>query len=210
MFCKSGPRMTDSWVRDISQFIFHLLHSLQVKHVVCVCFCGQLHALTSCFHVFWVAIFHDLLLLLLLHTHTRLTALCLGLPGWAGSRKTNLDFTDARDSEWQWRQLGHMQVCILLQTDYYYYFNGVFSRTPWSLGKPVPSTRKAKPVWIYEARDDEVSVCSGISWTICKQSACPSRQITTPTHQLSIFTSRMLFLTPSQQCESTEGISVTD
>ena len=24
--------------------------------------------------------------------------------------KTNLDFTEARDSEWQWHQLGHMQV----------------------------------------------------------------------------------------------------
>jgi len=31
--------------------------------------------------------------------------------------KTNLDFTEARDSEWQWYQLGHMQVCISLQTD---------------------------------------------------------------------------------------------
>jgi len=31
--------------------------------------------------------------------------------------KTNMDFTEARDSEWQWHQLGHMQVCILLQTD---------------------------------------------------------------------------------------------
>ena len=31
--------------------------------------------------------------------------------------KTNLDFTEARDSEWQWHQLGHMQVCTLLQTD---------------------------------------------------------------------------------------------
>jgi len=29
--------------------------------------------------------------------------------------KTNLDFTEARDSEWQWHQLGHMQVCTLLQ-----------------------------------------------------------------------------------------------
>jgi len=28
--------------------------------------------------------------------------------------KTNLDFTGARDSEWQWHQLGHMQVCISL------------------------------------------------------------------------------------------------
>ena len=31
--------------------------------------------------------------------------------------KTNLDFTEARDSEWQWHQLGHMQVCTSLQTD---------------------------------------------------------------------------------------------
>ena len=31
--------------------------------------------------------------------------------------KTNLDFTEARDSEWQWHQLGHMQICISLQTD---------------------------------------------------------------------------------------------
>jgi len=33
--------------------------------------------------------------------------------------KTNLDFTEARDSEWQWHQLGHMQVCVSLQTDNY-------------------------------------------------------------------------------------------
>jgi len=31
--------------------------------------------------------------------------------------KTNLDFTEARDSEWQWHQLGRMQVCTSLQTD---------------------------------------------------------------------------------------------
>ena len=31
--------------------------------------------------------------------------------------KTYLDFTEARDSEWQWYQLGHMQVCTSLQTD---------------------------------------------------------------------------------------------
>ena len=31
--------------------------------------------------------------------------------------KTNLDFTEARDSEWQWNPLGHMQVCTLLQRD---------------------------------------------------------------------------------------------
>ena len=31
--------------------------------------------------------------------------------------KTNLDFTGARDSEWQRHQLGHMQVCTSLRTD---------------------------------------------------------------------------------------------
>ena len=31
--------------------------------------------------------------------------------------KTNLDFTEAKDSEWQWHQLGHMQVYTSLQTD---------------------------------------------------------------------------------------------
>jgi len=30
--------------------------------------------------------------------------------------KTHLDFAEARDSKWQWHQLGHMQVCTLLQT----------------------------------------------------------------------------------------------
>ena len=48
------------------------------------------------------------------YTHSLLTALCLGQPRWAS---TNLDFTEARDSEWQWHQLGHMQVCTSLQAD---------------------------------------------------------------------------------------------
>ena len=51
-------------------------------------------------------------------THTCLTAPFPGLPRWARYQKgkTNLDFTEARDSEWQWHQLGHMQVCTSLQT----------------------------------------------------------------------------------------------
>jgi len=36
---------------------------------------------------------------------------------WYQKGKTNLDFTEATDSEWQWHQLGHMQGCTLLQTD---------------------------------------------------------------------------------------------
>ena len=42
---------------------------------------------------------------------------------------------------------------------------------------------------------------SSISWTTCKQ----HRQITTPTPHQSIFTGQILFLTPNQQCQSTEG-----
>ena len=52
------------------------------------------------------------------HTHTRLTAFFRDYPvGRYQKGKTNLDFTEARDSEWQWHQLGHMQVCTSLQTD---------------------------------------------------------------------------------------------
>jgi len=36
---------------------------------------------------------------------------------WYKKGETNLDFTEATDSEWQWHQLNHMQDCISLQTD---------------------------------------------------------------------------------------------
>ena len=39
---------------------------------------------------------------------------------WVGryqKGKTYLDFTEARDSDWQWHQMGRMQVCTSLQTD---------------------------------------------------------------------------------------------
>jgi len=32
-------------------------------------------------------------------------------------KKNKLDFTEARDSECQWHQLGYMQVCTSRQTD---------------------------------------------------------------------------------------------
>jgi len=50
------------------------------------------------------------------HTHTRLTALFPGLPRWAGTRKVKTNYWSKR--QWvAWHQLGHMQVCTLLQTD---------------------------------------------------------------------------------------------
>ena len=49
-------------------------------------------------------------------THTPFNGPFPGLPRYQKG-KTNLVFTEARDSEWQWHQLGHMQVCTSLQTD---------------------------------------------------------------------------------------------
>jgi len=65
---------------------------------------------------------HSQLIMLATHTHTRpFNGPFPGPPRWAGTRKVkpiwNLDFTEARDSEWQWHQLNHMQVCTSFQTD---------------------------------------------------------------------------------------------
>jgi len=54
------------------------------------------------------------------HTHTRQFNGPLSETTWVSryqKGKTNLDFTEARDSEWQWHQLGDMQVCTSLHTD---------------------------------------------------------------------------------------------
>ena len=52
-----------------------------------------------------------------MHTHTRLTAGTTQVSRYQNGKTKNLDFTEARDSERQWHQLGHMQVCTSLQTD---------------------------------------------------------------------------------------------
>jgi len=84
-------------------------------------------------------------------------------------------------------------------------FNGLFSRRTW-----VSRYHKGKTsLDLNEAKDDGALGYSGISWTICKQSAPRSRQRTTPTPHHSIFTVRMLFLMPKQQCESTAGKTIT-
>ena len=63
-------------------------------------------------------------------------------------------------------------------------FDRLFSRTTW-----VSQYRK-EMMGFWEG--------SGISWTICKLSAPRSRQITTPTPHHSIFTGRVLFVTPNR------------
>ena len=43
-------------------------------------------------------------------------AVCLGLPGWASTRKVK-PICILLKQEWQWHHPGHMQVCTSLQTD---------------------------------------------------------------------------------------------
>jgi len=65
--------------------------------------------------------------------------------------KTNLDFTEARDSEWQWHQLGHMQVCTALQTDKH------ASTSPVFLQAGCPSCRPTNSVKALKAQSTEGS-----------------------------------------------------
>jgi len=52
------------------------------------------------------------------HTHPFNSPISLTTQvSWYQKGKTNLDFTEARDIEWQLHQLGRVQVCTLLQTD---------------------------------------------------------------------------------------------
>jgi len=63
--------------------------------------------------------------------------------------KTNLDFTEARDSEWQWHQLGHMHVCISLQTD----IHASSPTTQFFLQAGCPSCRPTNSVKALKAYD---------------------------------------------------------
>jgi len=82
-----------------------------------------------CFAVFLLRLLNFCLLYLfyaVIYARIRLTTLLSGTT-WVSRQqkgKTGLDFTEARDSEWQWHQLGHMQVCTSLQTPPFSFFTG--------------------------------------------------------------------------------------
>jgi len=59
---------------------------------------------------------------------------------WYQKGKANLVFTEARDSEWQWHQLGHMQVCTSLQT-----VNNASNNTPVSFFNRPDALPAAQP-----------------------------------------------------------------
>ena len=87
--------------------------------------------------------------------------------------KTNLDFTEARDSEWQWHQLGHMQVCTLLHTDNH-------TRNPplCFLQAECPSCRPTNSVKVLKSKLLQRNVqtpivhCVVVFYTICCKTSC--------------------------------------
>ena len=84
------------------------------------CFCGVLQAPADKQSCSAHAITHSTVSTPSQHTHTHtFNGPFSGTTRVSRYQKgnTNLDFTEARDGEWQWHQLGHMQVCISLQTD---------------------------------------------------------------------------------------------
>jgi len=82
--------------------------------------------------------------------------------------KTNLGFTGARDSEWQWHQLDDMQVCTSLQTDNHAstpplsFFTG---RMPFLA--PNQQCQSTEGITSGLLKQETVSG-SGISWETCK------------------------------------------
>jgi len=90
---------------------------------------------------------------------------------------------------------------------YYYYYthlNSLFSRTTWvsqyRRGKTSLDLNKARDSeWKWHQLDCMQTICTSLSH---------SRQLTKPTPHHPIFTCRMLFLTPNQQCHSSEGTAL--
>ena len=73
--------------------------------------------------------------------------------------KTNLDFTEGRDSECQWHQLGHMQVCTSLQTD-----NHASTPPLCFLRAGCPSCRPTNSVKALKAINECVVLIVGPGW----------------------------------------------
>ena len=143
------------------------------------------------------------------HTHTRLMALCPGLPGWAGTRKVKpiwilLEQKTVSGSGISCAICKPSPLSRQITTPALHYthtrLTALFPGQPGWAG-----TRKVKPIWI-SLKQDTVSG-SGIKWAYASLHLAPDRQ---PHQHLTtqFFTGRMSFLPPNQQRQSTEGRTV--
>ena len=70
-----------------------------------------------------------------------------------GNTNIVLNFTEARDSEWQWHRLDHMQVCTSLQADNHASTPPLsFLQAGYPSCRPTSSVKALKAQWNYEDR----------------------------------------------------------
>ena len=70
-----------------------------------------------------------------------------------GNTNIVLNFSEARDSEWQWHRLGHVQVCTSLQTSTSPApHHSVFLQAGYPSCRPTNSVKALKAHWNYEDR----------------------------------------------------------
>ena len=74
--------------------------------------------------------------------------------------KDNLDFTEARDPEWQWHQLGHMQVCTSLHTDNHASTPPLSFYRPDALAFVEPAARSVLNIYIISKYINRVEFCN--------------------------------------------------
>jgi len=109
---------------------------------------------------------------------------------------------------WKKLNLTQQKHTFIDQKNYYYYYTRLAAFFQDNLGKPLGAYQKGKiSLDLNEARDDGVL---GRQWhqlnhmqTICTLFQTDNH---TSTPSLKFFTGLMLFLTPNQQCQSTEDI----
>ena len=102
--------------------------------------------------------------------------------------KTNLDFTEARDSEWQWHQLDRMQVCTLLQTDNHASTPPLsFLQAGCPSCRPTNSIKALKQSIDVSTRKPATRCCSGVSMGQTDGQTDGHRTVTyTPPHTIVI------------------------
>jgi len=72
--------------------------------------------------------------------------------------KSNMDFTGARDSQWQWHRLGNMQVCTSLQTDNHASTPPLsFFQAGCPSCRPTNSVKALKAAGVQQERDAKIS-----------------------------------------------------
>jgi len=107
----NSPSSRSRWWRRVRRFIvLHLINSSSRRRF-CSCSSFAETSMTK------TDICHQMQKVVAVHAHTHPFNGPLSGTTRVSRYKTNLDFTEARDSEWQWHQLGRMQVCTSLQTD---------------------------------------------------------------------------------------------